>query len=90
MSNLITLLEKMASDASIQNSAARAALIAEAELTLTLKQALLNSDSAKVEQLTAQCPKIICIAVYPGEDEPSELPAKEQPQDPKMVQTING
>ena len=78
MSTLINVLEQLASDASISNSVLKTQLIEQSDLTLDVKQALINGDTSKIE---AALSPITCIAIYPAEDEPAEVPVKEQPVD---------
>ena len=78
MSTLINLLEQLASDASISNSVLKTQLIEQSDLTIDVKQALINGDTSEIE---AALQPIICITILPAEDEPAEVPAKEQPAD---------
>ena len=74
MSTLINVLEQLASDASISNSVLKTQLIEQSDLTLDVKQALINGDTSEIESTLEP---ITCISIFPGEEQPAEVPAKE-------------
>ena len=81
MSNIIQVLEKMASDAELQQQDKAAQLIEQSELSDELKQALFDRDASALESQLEDCPEIICSSVVTPEEEPSDIPvpAEDEP-----------
>jgi hypothetical protein len=80
MSNIIQLLEKMSSDASLQNQQQFNNTIDQANINEELKQALINKDINQLTQQIKSYPELKCFAIAKPDDAPDEQPEPEKYQ----------
>ena len=79
MSKVITVLEKMASDALINNDKSIDDLVASIGINNVQQQAIKNNDSETLVQNSGGFPEIKCFALLPAEDD--EEPKEESETD---------
>jgi len=70
MSNVIRLLEKLASDSKFQSEECTKQEIANAEIPEEVKHSILQKDSSSLERQLDVTPDIVCF-VIPAEDDES-------------------
>ncbi|MBL4910122.1 MAG: hypothetical protein JKX78_08965 [Alteromonadaceae bacterium] len=86
MSNIIQLLEKMGSDASLQNQQQLNNTINQADINVELKQALMAKDTDKLNRHIENYPETVCILIVKPDDAPDEQPEPEQtPEESKLI-----
>ncbi len=69
MSNVIQVLEKMGSDATLQNKDAIQTLLASTELETEMTQAIASEDVTSLAHQLDVCPDIVCIIHAPDDDD---------------------
>ena len=79
MSKVITVLEKMASDALINNDKSIDDLVASIGINNVQQQAIKNNDAEALAQNSGVLPEIKCFALLPAEDD--EEPKEESETD---------
>ncbi|MBW8189827.1 hypothetical protein K0504_02170 [Neiella marina] len=72
MSAVIELLEKMGADSSLNNAEAFDAAIAQSELSVELKNALVNKNVTALERQLDVCPDTVCMLIPAEDDDGSE------------------
>lgn len=81
MSNIIHLLERMGQDAQLQNQSQLEAEISQAQVSTSLKQALLSQDATALHNELDVCPDIVCLMVPAKDDKPKEEKESESKPD---------
>ena len=71
MNNVIRVLEKMASDSSLQNRDMVEALLTKAEISTEQSEAIITKDINLLERQLDICPDFYC-AFFPAEDDKQE------------------
>ena len=89
MSNIIQLLEKMGSNASLQNQQQLIDVIDQADIDVELKQALIEKNTNKLIMQIDSLPEIKCLAIAKPDDAPDEQPEPEQTPE-KSLLVANG
>jgi hypothetical protein len=69
VNNTIELIERLATQSSLQGSSARKAAVESADIESALKDSLLNQDIATLESQLNLSNRIRCQGVHPGEAE---------------------
>ena len=72
MSEVVSVLEKMASDAAMSGESAIADLVATNDINDGQQQAILAQNVEKLKETIVDLPKVKCFAILPAEDDEAE------------------
>ena len=78
MSEVIELLAKMASDASINSESAYTKLVLNADINEQQQQAFLTNNVDLLKEVSQKIPTIECFAILPAEDDDAEESEEDQ------------
>lgn len=89
MTTITQVLEQMGQHANLQNNAEVEEFINQAELSIELKNALINKDTVSLERQMDVCPDIVCFLVPAEDDQPAEEDSKDN-SETNIKSIVNG
>jgi len=88
MSKVITVLEKMASDAAMNSEAAIAELVSTSDINDGQQQAINANDVDGLVKSTNDLPKVDCFLIIPAEDEEQEQQDEKESESTNQIQRL--
>jgi len=90
MSQVIKLLERMASDATLQTEDNVKNLVESSELSEELKTSFLNKDTVALSKQLDIAPDVVCFVLPAEDDEPSEGDEDQNDDEQETQSVVNG
>lgn len=90
MSKVVSVLEKMASDASMTSECAIANVVATSEINDDQQQAILGQNVEKLKETIVDLPKVKCFAILPAEDDDEEKETDNSGKNNEVAIAVNG